>query len=225
MELCALNAQNCARYWRKPGSWQRDCRDPRKEGFKVFGTGGTIGNADLPDSIVRLPCDHTRDDETAAVFAKSCRGGGRPRPACQFGVGRLRRNDRERHLHMDLPFWEQPTHRWTSMMDAGVSAAFVNSSFAAKMMVPRHRALIVNLSYWASQKHTGNVIYGVAKAGTDKMTSDMAEELQPLGVARPCLYPGRVRTEAVMAAAPAGWLDLSNSEESRVRGSRNCGPC
>jgi len=111
------------------------------------------------------------------------------------------------------------------MMDAGVSAAFVNSSFAAKMMVPRHRALIVNLSYWASQKHTGNVIYGVAKAGTDKMTSDMAEELQPLGVARPCLYPGRVRTEAVMAAAPAGWLDLSNSEESRVRGSRNCGPC
>ena len=26
----------------------------------------------------------------------------RPRPACQFGVGRLRKNDREQHLHMDF---------------------------------------------------------------------------------------------------------------------------
>jgi len=27
-----------------------------EEGFKIFGTGRTIGNADLQDSIVRLPC-------------------------------------------------------------------------------------------------------------------------------------------------------------------------
>ena len=86
-------------------------------------------------------------------------------------------------------------------------------------MVPRHRALIVNLSYWAYQKHTGNVIYGVAKAGTDKMTFDKAEELQPHGVAALCLYPGLVRTEAVMAAAPAGWLELSNSQSPEFAGS------
>ena len=30
-----------------------------------------------------------------------------------------------------LPFWEQPLHRWTSMLDAGVRAAFVASSLAA----------------------------------------------------------------------------------------------
>jgi hypothetical protein len=36
-----------------------------------------------------------------------------------------------------LPFWEQPPHRWTSMLDAGVRAAFVASSQAAKIMVPQ----------------------------------------------------------------------------------------
>ena len=104
------------------------------------------------------------------------------------------------------------------MMDAGVRAAFVNSSFAAKMMVPKHRGLIVNLSYWAAQKHIGNVLYGLAKAATDKLTSDMAEELGPHGVAALCLYPGLVRTESVLLAAQAGWLDLSNSESPEFAG-------
>ena len=46
------------------------------------------------------------------------------------------------------------------MMDAGVRAAFVVSARAARMMVPRMCALIVNISHWAAQKHLGNVIYG-----------------------------------------------------------------
>ncbi len=78
-----------------------------------------------------------------------------------------------------LPFWEQPMHRWTSMLDAGVRAAFVASSLAAKMMVARRQGLIVNISYWAARKHIGNVIYGVSKAATDKMTSDMARGTAP----------------------------------------------
>ena len=50
------------------------------------------------------------------------------------------------------------------------------------------------------------------KPATDKMTSDMATELKPHGVAVVSLYPGLVRTEKVMEAAP--YLDLSNSEVS-----------
>src|SRR5260370_41927633 len=97
-------------------------------------------------------------------------------------------------------------------MDAGVRAAFVSGAQAARIMVPNRRGLIVNISFWAAQKHIANVIYGVAKAATDKMTSDMAHELRPHGVAVVSLYPGLVRTEAVMQAAAAGWLDLANSE-------------
>ena len=76
--------------------------------------------------------------------------------------------------------------------------------------------LIVNISFWAAQKHVGNVAYGVSKAATDKLTADMAAELRPHGVAVVSLYPGLVRTEKVMQAA--AWLDLSNSESPEFVG-------
>ena len=76
----------------------------------------------------------------------------------------------------------------------------------------------MNISYWAAQKHLGNAIYGIAKAATDKMSSEMAVELREHGIAVVSLYPGLVRTEAVMAAAQNGWLDISNSESPEFIG-------
>ena len=73
----------------------------------------------------------------------------------------------------------------------------------------------VHISIWAAQKYGGNVIYGLAKAATDKMASDMAHELQPHGLTVVSLYPGLVRTEAVLAA---GVFDLSNSESPEFIG-------
>ncbi|MGE3512783.1 MAG: SDR family NAD(P)-dependent oxidoreductase [Vicinamibacterales bacterium] len=58
--------------------------------------------------------------------------------------------------------------------------------------------------------------YGVAKAAIDKMSSDIAVELAPHGVAVVSLYPGLVRTEKVMEAA--AWLDLTNSESPEFVG-------
>ena len=81
----------------------------------------------------------------------------------------------------------------------------------------------MNISYWAAQKHLGNAIYGIAKAATDKMSSDMAVELREHSIAVVPLYPGLVRTEAVMAAAQNGWLDISNSESPEFIG-RVIGP-
>jgi NAD(P)-dependent dehydrogenase (short-subunit alcohol dehydrogenase family) len=76
--------------------------------------------------------------------------------------------------------------------------------------------LIVNISFWAAQKHIANVAYGVSKAATDKMTADMAVELRQHEVTAVSLYPGLVRTEKVMEAAP--WLDLTNSESPEFIG-------
>jgi dehydrogenase/reductase SDR family protein 1 len=104
------------------------------------------------------------------------------------------------------------------MMDAGVRAALLTGSYAAQIMLPKARGLIVNISYWASQKYIGNVIYGIAKAATDKMTADMARELRPYGITAISLYPGLVRTEAVLQAAEGGWLDLANSESPEYIG-------
>src|ERR671915_314206 len=83
-------------------------------------------------------------------------------------------------------------------------------------MVERRRGLIVNISFWAAQKHVGNVPYGVAKAATDKLTADAAHELREHNVAVVSLYPGLVRTESVMEAA--AFLDLSNSESPEFIG-------
>jgi dehydrogenase/reductase SDR family member 1 len=106
--------------------------------------------------------------------------------------------------------------RWDAMFAAGVRAHYYASQLAAPSMIARRRGLIVNISFWAAQKHIGNVAYGVSKAATDKMTADTAIELRPHGVALVSLYPGLVRTEKVMQAA--AWLDLSNSESPEFIG-------
>ena len=114
------------------------------------------------------------------------------------------------------PYWEQPVWRWDAMMGIGVRAAFVASQFATRSMLERSRGLIVNISFWAAQKHLGNALYGMAKAATDKLTADMAVELGPRDINVVSLYPGLVRTEKVMANAE--YLDLSNSESPRFVG-------
>jgi dehydrogenase/reductase SDR family member 1 len=83
-------------------------------------------------------------------------------------------------------------------------------------MIRSGSGLIVNISFWAAQKYSGNALYGCAKAATDKLTSDMAHDLAPHNVGVVTLYPGLVRTEAVMGAAE--FLDLSNSESPRFIG-------
>ncbi len=187
-------------------------------GFRVFATGRSIDAADLPDAVVRIRCDHLRDEETAAAFDRVAAEAGGLDVLVNSAWGGYERMVEDGRFTWPLPFWEQPGHRWTGMMDAGVRAAFVAGSHAARIMAPRGRGLLVNVSFWAAQKYIGNVIYGVAKAATDKMTADMACELRPHGLTVVSLYPGLVRTEAVMLAAEGGWLDLSNSESPEFLG-------
>jgi dehydrogenase/reductase SDR family member 1 len=187
-------------------------------GFEVFATGRSIESGDLHSSVVRIPCDHLDDAQTAAAFEQIRSTAGSLDILVNSSWGGYERMVEEGRFTWPLPFWEQPRHRWTSMMDAGVRAAFVCASQAAAMMVPRRQGLIVNISHWAARKHLGNVIYGVSKAATDKMTSDMAHELKSHGVTALSLYPGLVRTEAVLHAAEEGWFDLSNSESPEFIG-------
>jgi dehydrogenase/reductase SDR family protein 1 len=76
----------------------------------------------------------------------------------------------------------------------------------------------VNISFWASQKHIGNVIYGVSKTATDKMTADMGHELRPHGIAVVSLFPRPGQDRVRMPAAEGGWLNLSNSESPEFIG-------
>lgn len=184
-------------------------------GFQVFATGRSIASAHLPPAIHGITCDHLDDSQTRAAFEQLPAGADGLDILVNSAWGGYERMLEDGQFTWNLPFWEQPLHRWTSMLDGGVRAAFVAASLAAKRMLPRRQGLIVNISSWAARKHIGNVMYGVAKAATDKMTSDMAEELRPHGITVISLYPGLVRTEAVLSS---GWFDLSNSESPEFIG-------
>jgi dehydrogenase/reductase SDR family protein 1 len=188
------------------------------KGYQVYATGRSIAESPLPENVIRVPCDHTNAGDNDRLFERVEKESGALDVLVNNAWGGYEKMVENGRFTWSVPFWEQPAHRWTSMMDAGVRSAFWCSSHAAKIMVPKGRGLIVNISFWAAQKYVGNTIYGISKAATDKMTSDTAHELRKHGVAVVSVYPGLVRTEAVLSAASQGWLDLSNSESPEYIG-------
>ncbi|HXA79271.1 MAG TPA: SDR family NAD(P)-dependent oxidoreductase [Candidatus Acidoferrales bacterium] len=192
-----------------------------EEGLSVDGLPGTIHStaadvAALGGVGIGLPCDHRNDEETRAVFRRIASDAGRIDILVNSAWGGYERMIEDGEFTWTRPFWEQPVWRWDAMFDAGTRACYIASAEAAKIMVAQKNGLIVNVSFWASQRYIGNVPYGAAKAATDKMTRDMAQELRPFGVAVVSLYPGLVRTESVMRFAQ--FLDLSNSESPQFIG-------
>ena len=184
-------------------------------GAKVFATGRTIKSADLDADVRAIACDHTDDEAVERVFRQIDDSAGRLDILVNVAWGGYERMVEDGRFTWVDPFWQQPPWRWDAMVTAGVRAAFVASQQAARRMVTARHGLIVHVSSWAAQKYGGNVVYGLAKAATDRMAADMAHQLRPHGVTVVSLYPGLVRTEAVLAA---GVFDLSNSESPEFIG-------
>jgi dehydrogenase/reductase SDR family member 1 len=125
--------------------------------------------------------------------------------------------DANDHFTWVDPFWQQSVKRWDEMFGGGVRPAFLASRLAAPLMLAQKRGLIVNISYWAGKRYMANLIYGVAKTAVDRMAADMAHDLHDHGIAAVALYPGLVRTEAVMKYG-VGHYDMSNSESPEFTG-------
>jgi dehydrogenase/reductase SDR family member 1 len=205
-----------------------------EEGATVYVTGRTIdegsSTSQLPGTIhsaaadvtsrggkgIAIRCDHRNDAETAEAFKGVLADTGRLDIVVNSAWGGYERMIENGKFTWPAPFWQQPAWRWDAMFGDGVRAAYIASACAAKIMTLQRRGLIVNISFWASQKYIGNVAYGAAKAATDKMTRDMANELRDYSVSVVGLYPGLVRTENVMRFAHS--LELSNSESPQFIG-------
>lgn len=193
-----------------------------KRGYDIFITGRAESSLAEVKKIVEsysrectvLVCDHADLTSTVATFTSIEHN--------TFDIvvnnawGGYEKMVEEGTYTWEKKFWEQPDHRWTSMMDVGVRTAFLCSRHCAKQMVKAGKGLIVNISFWAARKYMQNVIYGTSKAAIDKMTFDMAEEARPHGVSVVALYPGLVRTEAVMENA--SYFNLENSESPEYEG-------
>ena len=118
-----------------------------ESGFKVFATGRSIEQASLPEAVACIRCDHTKDEETDEVFRQLQDYGNSLDVLVNCAWGGYEHMMEDGKFTWGLPFWERPKHRWTSMMDAGVGAAFACSTRAARIMVPQGRGLIVNISF------------------------------------------------------------------------------
>jgi dehydrogenase/reductase SDR family protein 1 len=142
--------------------------------------------------------DHADDDAVAALFRRIEAESGRldllvnnayPRPPIGARPSR---------------FWEAPLSAWDDQAAVGLRGYYVAAALGARLMVEQGSGLIVNVSSAGGDDYALNTVYGVSKAGTDRMARDMARELEVHGVAALALVPGAVRTEAAAGAAGEG---------------------
>jgi len=187
---------------------------------------GTID--DTADEVTRLgghgiavACDHTKEDEVAALFARVEREQGR--------LDLLVNNAWGGHETFtgvfEAPFWEHPLAHWDSMFDRGVRNHLVASRCAAPGMVARKQGLIVTTTFWDRGHYLrGNLFYDLAKASMTRLAFGIAQELQPHGVASVAVSPGWMRTEFVLAGHKtdeAHWQErpaLARTESPRYLG-------
>lgn len=97
-------------------------------------------------------------------------------------------------------FWDRPLSDWDTLVDVGLRAHFVAAAAATGHMVDAGHGLIVNVSSAGARAYLHSVLYGMAKAGLDKMSHDMAHELRGTGVTVLSLWPGLVRTPQLLAS-------------------------
>src|SRR3546814_8929849 len=69
-------------------------------------------------------------------------------------------------------------------------------------MVAAKSGLFASISFYGAVSYFHGAAYGAAKAGTDKMTQDMAIDLAPHGVAAVSIWPGFILTEVIKSLPP-----------------------
>jgi dehydrogenase/reductase SDR family member 1 len=174
--------------------------------------------ASLGGVAIPIECDHRDDEQVRAAVARIL--------AEQKQVDVLVNNvwggyeymhDRLEFHFARAPFWTRPLGLWDENFDAGPRAHYVTTALVAPSMIEARAGLIVTISFFEADWYAGDVIYSLAKGASATMMRCMAEELRPYDVTALALYPGLVRTEAVLEAEP-GFFDFSNSESPQFIG-------
>ena len=189
-----------------------------EQGCTVYATGRTIGDGDRTiDTTARqvteaggeghaIRCDHGDDDDIARLFEQIGQEAGRidilvnnvykiPSPPA-WGGG----------------YWDHPISIWDDQAGIGLRAHYVASWHAAGLMFESDNARMLNVSSPGGQSYHFSSSYGAGKAGLDRLTADMAVELEPKGIPACVLYPGSVSTEFIQDAAEEQGMDLSQSQ-------------
>lgn len=162
---------------------------------------------------IGVQCDHRDDEQIAKLFARI---GDEQDGRLDLLVNNVWAAPKG-FAGFTEKFWQRPLSDWDTLIGVGLRAHYVASVHAAQLMVPRGAGLIANISSFGTRGHLHSVLYGMSKAGLDKMAADMAVELTGTGVSAVSLWPGLVKNE-VMQGFMARGLDnfqgfpLANAE-------------
>jgi NAD(P)-dependent dehydrogenase (short-subunit alcohol dehydrogenase family) len=170
----------------------------------VYVTGRTAGGLDEVVGEIQanggkgiaVACDHGKDEQVKALFDRVARDAGR--------LDILVNNAAAVYPQLlTLPggFWEKPV-KLVDMIDVGLRSNYVAAYYAAPIMIAARRGLIASISFYGSVSYFHGPAYGAAKAGTDKMMSDMAVDLAPHNVAAISLWPGFILSDALKTMPP-----------------------
>lgn len=145
---------------------------------------------------IAVRCDHGDDRQIADLFARiATEQSGR----LDLLINNVWANPAGYAGFAD-PFWKRPVADWDALIGIGLRAHYVASVEAAKLMVPRGSGVIANISSFGTRGYLHSVLYGMSKAGLDKMAADMAVELKGTGVSALSLWLGLVRNEQMEAS-------------------------
>ena len=152
---------------------------------------------------IPVACDHANDDEVKTLFR---------RVKAESGCLDVLVNNAAAvyvdELTSEGPFWEKPL-RLADMIDVGLRSHYMSSYHAAPLMTEARQGLIANISFYGAVSYFHGPAYGAAKAGTDKMTRDMAIDLRPYSVAAVSIWPGFILTDDLrLGTPPARYADL-----------------
>lgn len=190
-----------------------------ERGCTVFVTGRTRGEGETTIDTTAaqvtaaggqgyaLACDHGDDDQIAAAFEQVKAEAGH----IDFLVNNV-------YKIPDPPawgggFWEHPISIWDDQVGIGLRAHYVASWHAAPLLFEGGPGgAILNVSSPGGLGYHFSCSYGAGKAGLDRLTADMAIELEPKGVAAAVLYPGSVATEFVKSVAEKRGMDVSEAQ-------------
>jgi dehydrogenase/reductase SDR family member 1 len=110
-------------------------------------------------------------------------------------------------------FWDHPVSIWDDQVGIGLRAHYVASWHAAPLLFAAGPGgFICNVSSPGGSSYHFSSSYGAGKAGLDRLSADMAIELEPKGIACVSLYPGSVATEFIKAASESRGMDLSKAQ-------------
>jgi NAD(P)-dependent dehydrogenase (short-subunit alcohol dehydrogenase family) len=170
---------------------------------------------------IAVRCDHTQEDEVAALFARVAHEAGR----IDLLVNNAWGGHESFNGVFDAPFWEHPLANWDAMFDRGVRNHLLAGRCAAPLMVRQEKGLMVTTTFWDRGHYLrGNLFYDLAKASMTRLAFGMAQELKPHGVASVAVSPGWMRTEFVLAGHQtdeAHWQErpaLARTESPRYLG-------